>query len=49
MMEKTAFQQKITALFSDIVVSLNEPMAKHTSFALAVLPRLWHFPKMRKK
>jgi len=45
MMEKTAFQQKITALFSDIVVSLNEPMAKHTSFRIGGAAEAMAFPK----
>lgn len=45
MMEKTTFQQKIAALFPDIVMGLSEPMAKHTSFRIGGAAEVMAFPK----
>ena len=44
MMENTTLQQKIAALFPDIVVGFSEPMAKHTSFRIGGNAQVMAFP-----
>ena len=45
MTDLTVFQQKISALLSDIALSFNEPMAKHTSFRIGGGAEVMAFPK----
>ena len=45
MMENTCFQQKISALAPNIVLSFNEPMSKHTSFRIGGPAEVMAFPK----
>ena len=45
MMKNTTFQQKITALLPKIVLRLNEPMSKHTSFRIGGPVEVMAFPK----
>ncbi len=45
MMEKTDFQQEIAALFPNIVISLSESMAKHTSFRIGGNAEVMAFPQ----
>lgn len=45
MMEKTDFQQKISAFIPDIVLAFEEPMAKHTSFRIGGPAEVMAFPK----
>ena len=44
MMELTAFQRKITELLPQIVLRMNEPMAKHTSFRIGGPAEVMAFP-----
>ena len=45
MMEKTDFQQKISAFVPNIVLAFDEPMAKHTSFRIGGPAEVMAFPK----
>ena len=45
MTELTVFQQKISALLSDIQLRFNEPMANHTSFRIGGPVEVMAFPK----
>ena len=45
MMEKTDFQQKISAFTPNIVLAFDEPMAKHTSFRIGGPADVMAFPK----
>lgn len=45
MMEKTVFQQKITALIPDIICKFYEPMSKHTSFQIGGPAEVMLFPR----
>lgn len=47
MTELTDFQRKMTALLPDILVNLNEPMAKHTSFRIGGPAEVMAFPKSK--
>jgi len=49
MLEKTVFQEKITALLPEIELRLNEPMAKHTSFRIGGPAEVMAFPKSREE
>ena len=45
MTELTSFQQKISALLSDIELKFNESMADHTSFRIGGGAEVMAFPK----
>ena len=45
MMEKTDFQQKISAFVPNIVLAFDEPMANHTSFRIGGPAEVMAFPK----
>ena len=45
MTELTVFQQKISALFPEITLKMNEPMAAHTSFRIGGPAEVMAFPK----
>lgn len=45
MMEKTVFQQKITALLPGIICKFYEPMSKHTSFQIGGPAEVMLFPR----
>lgn len=49
MMKMTAFQQKISAVLPNIVLRLNEPMAKHTSFQIGGPAEVMAFPKNKEE
>jgi len=49
MTEFTVFQQKISALLSDIELRFDEPMAKHTSFRIGGPAEVMAFPKDREQ
>ena len=49
MTEFTVFQQKISALLSDIEYRFDEPMAKHTSFRIGGPAEVMVFPKNREE
>ena len=49
MMEITSFQQKITALFPNIDLRLNESMEKHTSFRIGGPAAVMALPKTREE
>ena len=44
-MEMTEFQKKLVALLPDIALSMEEPMAKHTSFRIGGPVEVMAFPK----
>ena len=45
MMETTTFQQKISAIFTDLELRFNESMKKHTSFRIGGPAEVMAFPK----
>ena len=45
MMNMTVLQSRITELLSDITLSMNEPMSKHTSFRIGGPAEVMAFPK----
>lgn len=47
MTDMTAFQQKFAAVFPDIPLRMNEPMAKHTSFRIGGPAEVMAFPQDR--